>query len=158
MGTPLGFLNKEEDRGGKPTTVKILALTNSPDGLESTTALLETQIPNSKVLTGRFEAGGMKKVRSVCPDIILVEWKAGDASCIGFLKSLQMDRDTERFPLLVFTKEPSDRKIRIRSFALGANAFIEGPIHEKELAAQVKTLVESYKEISKGLLQGLRKR
>jgi PAS domain S-box-containing protein len=146
MDTQLSFLRTKKKRDEDPSRVRILALTYNLAGFDALTALLEIKIPNSRIFKGLFGTEGITKVRSTRPDIILMEWRADDTSCIAFLKNLKTTPDTGRIPLIVFTKEPSDQKIRASVLELGASGFLEGPIGEEELAAQVKTLLEIRKE------------
>ena len=95
MDNQLSFLETEKNGGPDPNGVKIFALTYNLEGFDSITAPLEIKIPNSKVIKGLYGSDGMKKVRSVDPDIILVDWTADDEAGIDFLKSLKEDHKTK---------------------------------------------------------------
>ena len=146
MDNQLSFLRTDKNRREDPNKVRIFALTCNLEGFDAITETLETRIPNLKVLKGLSGTEGIKKVRSVNPDIILMDWNADDEACIDFLKSLKGDHETKRIPLIVFTKEPSGQDIRTNVLELGADAFLEGPVGGKEITAQVKTFLHIKKE------------
>jgi two-component system, response regulator len=85
--------------------------------------------------TGKF-AG---RDTSVLPTLVLLDLKLPRIDGIEVLRRIRADDRTKLLPVVVLTSSKEDEDV-IRSYALGANAYVRKPVDFADFAAAAKTL------------------
>ena len=76
---------------------------------------------------------------SVVPTVTLLDLKLPKIDGLEVLRRLRADERTRRLPIVILTSSKEDDDV-IRSYELGANAYVRKPVDFHEFAAATKTL------------------
>jgi two-component system, OmpR family, phosphate regulon response regulator PhoB len=84
------------------------------------------------------QAAGM--VRSVLPDVVLLDWMLPGQSGVAFAKSLRQDERTRSVPIIMLTARGSDDD---KAYGLdgGADDYLPKPFSPRELVARIKAVL-----------------
>ena len=76
---------------------------------------------------------------TVLPTVILLDLKLPKIDGLEVLRRIRADERTKLVPVVVLTASKEDEDI-LRSYSLGANAYVRKPVEFSEFAQAVKTL------------------
>ncbi|HEY5281174.1 MAG TPA: response regulator [Polyangia bacterium] len=76
---------------------------------------------------------------SVPPTVVLLDLKLPKVDGLEVLRRIRADERTKLLPVVVLTASKEDEDI-LRSYALGANAYVRKPVDFAEFAEAAKTL------------------
>lgn len=76
---------------------------------------------------------------SVMPALILLDLKLPKIDGLEVLRRIRADQRTKLVPVIVLTASREDEDV-LRSYALGANAYVRKPVEFAEFAQAAKTL------------------
>ncbi len=83
----------------------------------------------------------LEKVKSVRPDVILLDIMMPNMDGYEFMQHLRADQDTRDIPVLIFTAlEDSDNEVK--GLELGADDFLRKPINPKVMIARIKRILD----------------
>lgn len=86
-------------------------------------------------------------VRSVAPDLILLDLKMPGRSGHEVLEVVKADDALRRIPVAVLTSSDRDEDVA-RSYGLGGNHFITKPENPAELETRLRSLLKNVEELS----------
>jgi len=118
----------------------ILVIDDNQDNLLTMNALLSNVIPGCKVITALSGPLGIEKAKTENPDTILLDIIMPGMDGFEVCKILKKDSKTKHIPLIMQTA-CLDSNIRIKGLEIGAEAFINKPIDQWELAAQINAML-----------------
>jgi len=76
---------------------------------------------------------------AVLPTVVLLDLKLPKIDGLEVLRAIRHDERTKLLPVIVLTASKQDEDVT-RSYALGANAYVQKPVEFREFAAAAKTL------------------
>jgi two-component system, response regulator len=76
---------------------------------------------------------------SVLPSVVLLDLQLPKISGLDVLRRIRADERTKLLPVVVLTASKEDEDV-LRSFSLGANAYVRKPVGFAEFAEAAKTL------------------
>lgn len=120
---------------------KILAIDDQKDNLRTIEAVIETYIPNCKVLTALSGKEGILLAKKEQPDIILLDIIMPETDGYEVCKRLKEDESTSHIPVVMLTAYKTDINSKVRGLEIGADAFLLKPIDPVELSSQVKVML-----------------
>jgi len=82
--------------------------------------------------------GGLVE-RGELPAVVLLDLKVPKIDGLEVLHRIRVDERTKYMPVVVLTSSNEDEDV-LRSYALGANAYVRKPVDFSEFATTVKTL------------------
>jgi two-component system response regulator len=85
--------------------------------------------------TGRDTVRGAR----VLPAVVLLDLKLPKVDGLEVLRRIRADEHTKFLPVVVLTSSKEDEDV-LRSYALGANAYVRKPVEFAEFAEAAKTL------------------
>ena len=90
---------------------------------------------------------GLDKIRSIRPDLVLLDLMLPKLDGRDLLKVVKGDRDTKDIPVIILSGrvEQWDRNIGL---SLGADEYIEKPLDMVKLASQLKSVFRKREEAS----------
>lgn len=127
----------------------ILLVEDNPDDAELTRlAFEEGNIANELILARDGEEAlnclferetGMCRGEEYLPGVILLDLKLPKVSGLDVLKRIRSDPKTSCLPVVILTSSKEDEDI-IKSYSLGANAYVRKPVDYQEFVGAAKTL------------------
>ena len=120
---------------------KVLVIDDNKIDLITFTTLLETIIPDCKVLLAESGKKGLKIAKSELPDAILLDIVMPEMDGYETCKILKSDEKTKHIPIIIVSANYFDTKSRVKSLKLGADAFLSKPIDTAEFSAQVNSML-----------------
>ena len=84
------------------------------------------------------QAAGM--VRSVLPDVVLLDWMLPGQSGLAFARKLREDERTRNVPIIMLTARGSEND-KITGFDAGADDYLSKPFSPRELVARIKAVL-----------------
>ncbi|HIE90416.1 MAG: phosphate regulon transcriptional regulator PhoB [Methylophilaceae bacterium] len=79
-------------------------------------------------------------LRSVLPDLILLDWMLPKMSGIDFARQLKADSATKQIPIIMLTAR-GDEFDKVRGLEVGADDYVTKPFSPKELNARIKAVL-----------------
>jgi CheY-like chemotaxis protein len=76
---------------------------------------------------------------SVLPTLVLLDLKLPKIDGLEVLRRIRADERTKLLPVVVLTASKEDEDV-VRSYSLGANAYVRKPVDFEEFAVAAKTL------------------
>lgn len=114
---------------------------------------------NYQVVIAKSGFEGFEKAKKEVPDIILSDIMMPGLDGFGFLQKLKAEVTTSHIPVLMLTAK-TDRKSKLESLELGAEAYLEKPFDQEELFIRLRKLLdlrkvlhERYQQLDLGRLQ-----
>lgn len=89
---------------------------------------------------------GLKKARSLLPDLILLDLMLPELDGLAICEILRRDQSTHSIPIIMMTAM-SSQLARLTGLECGANDYITKPFSTKTLVARVKTLLDRTLEV-----------
>ena len=120
--------------------IKILAIDDQKDNLISLTAIIRDAFPDSTIYTAPDGMTGIDLAISKDPDVIILDIIMPGMDGFEVCRRLKSDDRASNIPVVFLTALGGDRKIRIKAFDAGAEAFLSKPIDETELKAQIRAM------------------
>ena len=128
---------------------EILLVEDNPDDAELTRlAFEESNICNTFMITEDGEAAlnylfgmGQYEGRDISdlPAVVLLDLKLPKVSGLDVLKRVREDKQTNCLPVIVLTSSKEEEDI-IKSYKLGANAYVRKPVDYNQFVEAAKTL------------------
>jgi CheY-like chemotaxis protein len=85
--------------------------------------------------TGKYAARDV----SVLPTVVLLDLKLPKIAGLEVLRCIRADERTKHLPVVVLTASKEEEDV-LRSYALGANAYVRKPVEFAEFAEAARTL------------------
>jgi len=85
--------------------------------------------------TGKYAARDV----SVLPTVVLLDLKLPKIAGLEVLRRIRADERTKHLPVVVLTASKEEEDV-LRSYALGANAYVRKPVEFAEFAQAARTL------------------
>ena len=123
----------------------ILVIDAKKDNLITIASLLRELIPGCLVITAQSGLDGLEKAATESPNTILLEIKMPQMDGYEVCKRLKSVKNTKHIPIIMFTSTKSDSKSRFKGLEAGADAFLNKPIDEAELSAQINMVLRANK-------------
>ena len=121
---------------------KVLVIGDNHDNLISVGTLLQKAFVDFVVFTACSGKEGIELARAQDPDVILVDIFMPPMDGFGVCRALKTDAILQSIPVIFLTVPGDDKEYRIRALESGAEGFLNKPIDESELAAQIRAMVK----------------
>lgn len=118
----------------------VLAIDDQKDNLIVIEALLQEALPQVRFHAATSAKQGLKLARSVHPDVILLDIVMPEMDGLSACRKLKSDPELAEIPVLFVTALQTTREQRLQALQSGAEGFLEKPIDEIDLMAQVLTM------------------
>ena len=79
-------------------------------------------------------------VRSVLPDVLLIDWMLPGMSGASLAKQLRQDERTRQIPIIMLTARSAEQD-KIAGLEAGADDYVTKPFSPKELVARIKAVL-----------------
>ncbi len=120
---------------------KILAIDDQLDNLISIKAVLQTYMPDCKVILTQTGHEGIELAMKEKPDVILLDIIMPVMDGFETCRKLKSSKWTSNIPIIMVTAIKTDVENRIKGLELGADAFISKPYDPAELSAQIRVML-----------------
>jgi two-component system, OmpR family, phosphate regulon response regulator PhoB len=87
---------------------------------------------------------GLKLLKSLMPDLLILDWMLPDFSGIEICRQIKRDAKLKSIPVLMLTAR-SEEDDKIRGFETGVDDYVTKPFNNKELLLRVKSLLKRAK-------------
>lgn len=126
---------------------KILVIEDNPTDEKLTRLAFRNAGVSNEVVVARDGAEALDRLLGAdgmaadghLPAVVLLDLKLPKVDGLEVLERIRGDERTKYLPVVVLTSSKEDEDV-IRSYALGANAYVRKPVDFSEFAAAVKTL------------------
>lgn len=117
---------------------KILVVDDEPDAVD----LVQFNLSNAgfDVITAADGEEALKKARTYCPDLILLDVMLPEIDGLEVCKLLRRDAATSGIPIIMLTARAAEID-RILGLELGADDYVTKPFSPRELVLRVKNLL-----------------
>ena len=122
--------------------IKVLAIDDNPDNLITVKALVHEAFPDVLTLTATSGARGLALARAEDPDVVLLDVVMPDMDGFAVCLALKADEALRAIPVVFVTALKGDKENRIRALEAGGEGFLNKPIDESELSAQIRAMVK----------------
>ncbi|MCF7922863.1 MAG: PAS domain S-box protein, partial [Candidatus Marinimicrobia bacterium] len=119
----------------------LLTIDDKPDNLVVIQAILHRLMPALQVISALSGEEGMKLARSEHPDVILLDIIMPGLDGYEVCRLIKSDPELKIIPVILLTAIMTGSKARVKGLELGADAFLNKPINEEELIAQIKVML-----------------
>jgi len=120
---------------------KLLTIDDKQDNLVVVQAILHRLMPELQVLTALSGEEGMKLARAEQPDVILLDIIMPGLDGYEVCRLIKSDPELRIIPIILLTAIMTGSNARVKGLELGADAFLNKPINEEELIAQIKVML-----------------
>lgn len=120
---------------------KILIVEDEPAIQE----LLAFNVVQAGFLALRAEDGesAWRQIRSIAPDLILLDWMLPNTSGVVLAKQLRADERTKDIPIIMLTAR-GDERDKILGLESGADDYITKPFSPRELMARIRAVLRRH--------------
>jgi CheY-like chemotaxis protein len=126
---------------------KILVIEDNPSDEKLTRLAFRNAGVSNEVVVARDGAEALERLLGAgglaahgeLPAVVLLDLKLPKVDGLEVLEQIRRDDRTKYLPVVVLTSSREDEDV-IKSYALGANAYVRKPVDFSEFAAAVKTL------------------
>ncbi len=127
---------------------RILVVDDHPNNVELiVSALAEQDFPHeivvardgAEALDYLFRRGAFAGHNDAPPDVVLLDLKMPRVDGFEFLRELRANDPFKMIPVVVFTSS-GDEGDRLKSFQLGANAYVEKPVDYEEFLQAIHAI------------------
>lgn len=119
--------------------IKLLFVEDEPNLVRLVKHRLETENYSVSVAADGREA--LRKVKSVKPDLIILDILLPKLSGYDVCIKLKGDKKTAAIPILMFTAKAQEKDVRL-GLEAGADAYVKKPFKPKDLLEQIHTLLK----------------
>ncbi len=120
---------------------KILTIDDRRENLIAVKALLSSLIEDCEVIMAQSGYDGIEKAEDESPDVILLDVKMPEMDGYEVCRRLKSSDNTRFIPVVMLTATYPDVEKRIKGLDTGADAYLNKPIDEQELIAQIKAMI-----------------
>ena len=121
---------------------KILAIDDISDNLIALGAIIKDSFPDSVLETALSGKEGIELAIFTDPDVILLDIIMPEMDGFEVCRRLKQDERTRDIPVVFLTAMKEDREKRIKALEVGGEAFLNKPIDEPELVAQIQAMLK----------------
>jgi two-component system phosphate regulon response regulator PhoB len=97
-----------------------------------------------KVFISNNGEEGLKEIKLIEPDLVLLDWMLPDLSGIEICKSLRKDSKYKNLPIIMLTAKGQEED-KVQGLNTGADDYLVKPFSHKELLARVNALLRRLK-------------
>ena len=120
---------------------RILIIDDNETNLLVIKSIVKKYCHNCEVSTCISGLEGLKKIKKINPDVILLDIVMPDIDGYEVCRILKSNVKTVHIPVILITAYKTDVDSRIKGFEVGADAFLTKPIEPTELQAQLKAMI-----------------
>jgi PAS domain S-box-containing protein len=120
---------------------KILVIDDKPDNLVVVKAICKKLLPELEVVTSLSGKEGIELARQKSPDVILLDIIMPDLDGYDVCRILKADAELKIIPIILLTAILTSSEARVKGLEIGADAFLNKPVNENELIAQIKVML-----------------
>lgn len=99
---------------------------------------------NYKVFISNNGEEGLKEIKKIEPDLILLDWMLPDLSGIEICRSLKKDQKFKSIPIIMLTAKGQEED-KILGLNTGADDYLVKPFSHSELVARINALLRRVK-------------
>jgi two-component system phosphate regulon response regulator PhoB len=99
-----------------------------------------------KVFISNNGEEGLKEIKLIEPDLVLLDWMLPDLSGIEICKSLRKDSKYKNLPIIMLTAKGQEED-KVQGLNTGADDYLVKPFSHKELLARVNALLRRLKPV-----------
>ena len=123
-------------------TAKIFIVEDEP----SITTLVKYNLEkeNYKVFISNNGEEGLKEIKKIEPDLILLDWMLPDLSGIEICRSLKKDKKFKFIPIIMLTAKGQEED-KVLGLNTGADDYLVKPFSHSELVARINALLRRVK-------------
>jgi two-component system alkaline phosphatase synthesis response regulator PhoP len=114
---------------------RIVIVDDEPDLLKNTSNILKEE--GYSVFGEMTGNGGLEKVRSTLPDLVLLDIRLPDTDGYQVCKKLKSESKTQHIPVILLSAKSEEIDI-VLGLELGAEDYVVKPYRRRELLARVK--------------------
>lgn len=104
---------------------------------------LKGLLPDDILVGAASISEGLEKAMDEIPDAILLNDALETPEGLEVCRNLKADERTKHIPLITFSRADGNPKRRLKGLELGVDVVMEGPVTERELAAQVRSILST---------------
>ncbi len=99
---------------------------------------------NYKVIISNNGEEGLKEIKKIEPDLILLDWMLPDLSGIEICRSLKKDKKFKFIPIIMLTAKGQEED-KVLGLNTGADDYLVKPFSHSELVARINALLRRVK-------------
>lgn len=126
----------------KPEKLKVLAIDDNWDNLDSVKHALSRAFPGSVVFTADSGAQGLAIARREDPDAVLLDLVMPGMGGLEVCRRLKADDLLKHIPVVFVAADLSDKETRVKAVEAGADGFLCKPFDLEELVSQIRTMAK----------------
>jgi PAS domain S-box-containing protein/putative nucleotidyltransferase with HDIG domain len=119
-----------------------LVVDDKIENLISLKALIKEAFPESEILTAQSGKDALELINECEPDVILLDIMMPDMDGYEVCRKVKADDVSADIPVVFVTALKNDKQTRIKALQSGAEAFLNKPIDEIELLAQLSNMLK----------------
>ena len=120
---------------------KILVIDDKKNNLTTIDAVIQDNIPSSKILTALSGKEGIEIAQKEQPDTILLDIIMPHMDGYEVCRRLKNDEATKHIPIIMITAFETDSQSRVKGLDMGADVFLSKPVDPAELTAQLNVML-----------------
>ena len=120
---------------------KLLVIDDRLDNLVVVKAICRNLMPELQVVTALSGQEGIELAKEEQPDVILLDIIMPELDGYEVCRLLKSDSELSIIPIILLTAILTDSDARVKGLEIGADAFLNKPINENELIAQIKVML-----------------
>ncbi|MBT3229904.1 MAG: PAS domain S-box protein [Candidatus Marinimicrobia bacterium] len=120
---------------------KILVIDDKADNLVVVKAICKKLLPEVEVITALSGKAGINLARKESPDVILLDIIMPELDGYEVCRLIKAEPELSIIPVILVTAIMTNTSARVRGLEQGADAFLNKPINEDELVAQIKVML-----------------
>jgi PAS domain S-box-containing protein len=122
--------------------IRILAIHNNTEDLNNLNATILASFPDAALFTANNGPKGIALALAEDPDVVLLDTLKPDMDGFEVCRQFNRDEQLKDIPIVFLTSGESDRYSRIAALEAGAEGFLQKPVDEAELTAQIRAMVK----------------
>jgi len=122
--------------------IKILTIDDNEDNILSLNVLIKEAFPLALIFSALNGIKGLEIAAAEDPDLILLDIVMSDMDGYEVCRKLKSDKQLKDIPVVFITALRGDKESRILALECGAEGFLNKPMDESELIAQISAMVK----------------
>ncbi len=122
--------------------LKLLAIDDSPENLESLSVAIAHIFPGASIYTAQSARKGLELALTRDPDIILLDVVMPEMDGFEACRRIKDDARLRDVPVVMITATQPDKALCAKAFEAGAEVFITKPPELWELAVQIRAMLK----------------